>query len=147
MRRALAALVVTAAVVVALVSFRTHPVEHANPSAALKPPGPVRAPAPDRRTPATPGVRTAVGYAISTPYTTIQVQATLTHGHLTAVRTVTMSGNSAHTKAINRRAEPLLRKRVLRARSADVDVVSGATGTSTSFLSSLQSAILRAGGE
>lgn len=146
MRRTLAALVVTAAVVVALASFRTHPVEHANPSAALQPPGPVRAPA-HRRAPATPGVHTAVGYAISTPYTTIQVQATLTHGRLTGVRTVTMSGDSAHTKAINRRAEPLLRKRVLRARSADVDVVSGATGTSTSFLSSLQSAILRAGGE
>jgi uncharacterized protein with FMN-binding domain len=145
-RRMLAVLAVTVAVVVALVSFRTHPVEHANPSAALKPPGPVRAPA-RRRKPATPGVRTAVGYAISTPYTTIQVQATLTHGRLTAVRTVTMSGNSAHTKAINRRAEPLLRERVLRAHSADVDVVSGATGTSTSFLSSLQSAILRAGGE
>ncbi len=147
MRRALAALAVTALLVVALASYRTHPLAHTNPSAGRTAPAPARPARPARAARARPGVRTADGYAISTPYTTIKVQATLTHGRLTGVRTLVMSGESAHTRAINRRAEPILRRRVLAAHSAEVDVVSGATGTSTSFLSSLQSAIVRAGGE
>ncbi|MDP9344386.1 MAG: FMN-binding protein, partial [Actinomycetota bacterium] len=118
--------------------------QHANPSAARQPPEPVRGPA---RRAAPPGVRTAIGAAINTPFTTIQVQATLTHGRLTGVRTLVLSSDSAHTEALNRRAEPILRREALRAHSAEIDAVSGATYTSTSWRSSLRSAIRRAGGE
>ena len=139
MRRAAIVLLVTAAVVAALVSYRTHPLEKPHTRAQL----PAR-PAAHTRPP--PGVRVANGMAINTPFTTIQVQATLTHGVLTGVRTVVLAGDSAHTEALNRRAEPILVRRALRTRSANVDVVSGATYTSRSWQSSLRSAIARARG-
>jgi uncharacterized protein with FMN-binding domain len=45
---------------------------------------------------------------------------------------------------INEQAIPILRSETLRAQSANVDFVSGATDTSESFVQSLQSAILKA---
>jgi len=55
-----------------------------------------------------------------------------------------LSGADARTKAINDRAEPILREEALRAGSAKIDVVSGATYTSESYKESLQAAIDRA---
>ena len=56
-----------------------------------------------------------------------------------------MSGDGPHTDALNARAEPILRERALRAGSADVDVVTGATSTSSEiWLESLQGAIRKA---
>lgn len=129
-------LLVTAAIVTALVSYRTHPLERPRARAAA-PPVPRRLP---------PGTKVANGTAVNTPFTTIQVQATLTRGRLTGVRTLVLSSDSAHTRALNERAEPILRRRALAARSADVDVVSGATYTSRSWRMSLRSAIARARG-
>ncbi|MGZ4276907.1 MAG: FMN-binding protein, partial [Solirubrobacteraceae bacterium] len=137
MRRAIAALAVTAACVVALVGYRTHPLEKHPRRAGVRPAVPRRLP---------PGVRVANGRAIDTPFTTIQVQATLTHGRLTGVRTLVLSSDSAHTEALNRRAEPILRREALAAHSARVHAVSGATYTSVCWRSTLQSAIARAGG-
>ena len=134
MRRPLAALVVTAAVVVWLVSWRTHPLERPR-TRATAPPVPKRLP---------PGTKVAAGRAINTPFTTIQVQATLTRGRLTDVETLVLSSDSAHTRTLNDRAEPLLRKRALEAHSAEIDVVSGATYTSRSWRMSLASAIAKA---
>lgn len=136
MRRALAALVVTAAVVVALVGYRTHPLERPR-TRAVAPPVPKRLP---------PGTRVANGDAINTPFTTIQVQATLTRGRLTGVRTLVLSSDSAHTRALNNRARPILERRALASHSAKVDVVSGATYTSRSWRTSLASAIAKARG-
>jgi uncharacterized protein with FMN-binding domain len=133
-RRALAALVVTAAVVAWLVSWRTHPLERPR-TRATAPPVPTRLP---------PGTKVANGTAINTPFTTIQVQATLTRGQLTGVRTLVLSSDSAHTRALNERARPILERRALEAHSADVDVVSGATYTSRSWRMSLASAIAKA---
>jgi uncharacterized protein with FMN-binding domain len=138
MRRATATLVVTVAAVVALVGYRTHPPRRA---AAERPARHAQA-AP----PLPPGTRAATGVAISTPYTTIQVRAYVRHGRLVAVREVLVANDNAHTKAINDRAIPILHAEALRARSAHIDAVSGATGTSTSYVGSLQSAIDKAGG-
>jgi uncharacterized protein with FMN-binding domain len=135
-RRALAALVVTAAVVVALAGYRTHPLERPRTRAAAAP-VPERLPA---------GARVADGIAINTPFTTIQVRATLTRGRLTGVKTLVLSSDSAHTRALNARAEPILRREALRAGSAKIDSVSGATETSESWKQSLQVAIDAAGG-
>ena len=131
MRRALAALVVTAVSVVLLARYETHPPPRLEPPAK-----PVRAPAPPR-----PGVKSGTGPLINTPFSSIQVRAELTRGRLTGVRTLALTGSDAHTKALNARAEPILRERALRAGSADVDVVSGATYTSESWIASLQAAI------
>jgi uncharacterized protein with FMN-binding domain len=136
MRRALVALVVTVVAVVALVSYRTHPPRHA----------PARPPALVRPTPDEAGARASTGVAIGTPYTTIQVRAFVRGGRLVDVREILVANDNAHTKALNDRAIPILHEEALRAGSAQIHAVSGATGTSTSYISSLQSAIDRARG-
>lgn len=138
MRRAVAALVVTAVVVVALVSYRTHPPKRHPPR-----PAGIAKPAP-RRHP--PGTRAGTGVAISTPFTTIQIRAFVRHRRLVDVEEVIVDNDNAHTRALNQRAIPILHEEALRAGSADIHTVSGATGTSASYISSLQSAIDRARG-
>lgn len=141
MRRALAALVVTAVAVVLLARYETRPPATLNPRSALRaraaPPPPVSA---------RPGERTATGAALATPFSVIQVRVTLTHGRITAVRTVELSGDGPHTQSLNRRAEPILRREALRAGTPEIDVVSGATATSESWIESLRSAVEQAGG-
>ena len=131
MKRAVAALVVTAVAVVLLARYDTHP--------PAKPPPPDRAavaPAPDR-----PGVRAGEGPLLTTPFSSIQVRAELTRGRLTGVQTLALTGADEHTRAINARAEPILREEALLAGHADIDVVSGATYTSESWIASLRAAI------
>jgi uncharacterized protein with FMN-binding domain len=134
-KRALAALVVTAGGVVLLARYETRPPEQLQPRSALRP---AATPAPARPR---PGVKTGTGPLLTTPFSSIQVRAELTRGRLTGVRTLALTGADAHTLAINRRAEPLLREEALRAGDADIDVVSGATYTSESWIESLQAAI------
>jgi uncharacterized protein with FMN-binding domain len=131
MKRAVAALVVTAVAVVLLARYETHP------PAKLPPrPRPAATPAPPP-----PGVRVGTGPLLTTPFSSIQVRAELTRGRLTGVRTLSLTGADAHTQALNARAEPILREEALRAGSADIDVVSGATYTSESWIESLRAAI------
>ena len=126
--------------VVLLARYETHPPRTLNPSSALRAAATVRPP------PRDPQGRTARGPAVVTPFSVIQVEATVTRGRLTGVRTVALTGDGPHTDALNARAEPILRERALRAGSADVDVVSGATYTSESWTDSLRAAIRMAGG-
>ena len=70
MRAALAALVVTAVVVVLLVSYDTRPPSRANPESALRTPAPRRARPPR---PHPPGSLTAEGPLFTTPFSAIQV--------------------------------------------------------------------------
>jgi uncharacterized protein with FMN-binding domain len=126
MRRAIAALVVTAAAVIWLARYETHP------------------PAPPKRPPARVAGKVVAGPVFSTPFSAIQVGGVMSHGTLAEVRTLILTGDGAHTQALNRRAEPILRRRALAAGSAKFDVVSGATYTSESYQESLQGAIDRA---
>ena len=139
MRRALAALVVTAVAVVALASYRTHPPRRPPPRPAAEHARPTATPTPA-------GSRTARGPVISTPFSVIQVEATVRRGRLIGVRTVSLTGDGPHTQALNARAEPILHREALRAGSAKIDVVSGATYTSESWIESLRSAIRAARG-
>jgi uncharacterized protein with FMN-binding domain len=77
----------------------------------------------------------------TTPFSIISVRVTLTGGELTRVETVELTGENARTQAINARAEPILREEALKAGSAKIDVVTGATYTSRSYRNSLQAAI------
>ena len=86
-------------------------------------------------------VRSGLSDPFTTPFSFIQVRVTFTGRRMTRVETVEMTGTGARTQAINARAEPLLRAEALRAESADVDVVTGATYTSRSYRRALQSAI------
>jgi uncharacterized protein with FMN-binding domain len=131
MKRAVAALVVTAVAVALLARYETHP--------PAKPPPRPRPAA--TAAPPPPGVRVGTGPLVTTPFSSIQVRAELTRGQLTGVRTLSLTGADAHTQALNARAEPILREEALRAGSADIDVVSGATYTSESWIQSLRAAI------
>jgi uncharacterized protein with FMN-binding domain len=137
--RAVAALVVTAVAVVLLARYETHPPRTVNPNAAKLP----RAIASPRATPTPlpPGTVSGTGPAMTTPFSVVQVKAFLTHGRLTGVETVALSGDGPHTQALNARAEPILRAEALKAGSADIDVVSGATSTSQIWIASLRAAI------
>ena len=131
MKRAVAALVVTVVAVVLLARYETHP--------PAKPPPPARraaVPAPSK-----PGVKAGTGPLLTTPFSSIQVRAELTRGRLTGVETLSLTGADAHTKELNARAEPILRREALRAGSANIDVVSGATYTSESWIESLRAAM------
>jgi uncharacterized protein with FMN-binding domain len=161
MRRALAVLAVTVAVVVWLARYETHPPRTLNANSALRDPA-APAAAAARTVPETagegeaqvrrrsgvpagaPGTRSAAGPVVSTPFSVIQVRATLRGRRLVGVETVALSGSDPHTEALNARAEPRLRERALAARGADVDAVSGATYTSESWQQSLQAAITAA---
>jgi uncharacterized protein with FMN-binding domain len=138
MRRAAAALVLTAAAVVLLARYETTPPVTRSADDPRKPPA-ISAPAPTPE-----GSVSALGPALVTPFSAIQVKATLKDGRLVGVETVALSGDGPHTDALNARAEPILREEALRAGSADVDVVSGATSTSLTWLESLRGAIREA---
>lgn len=145
MKRAVAILALTAAAVVALARFHTEAPRVKNPLSALhgRPAAPTPAalaPGP-RQPPTRPGVRTATSPPMATPFSLVQVQVTLTHGRLTDVETVALTGEGPHTQALNARAEPILRREALQAHSARIDVVSGATYTSRVWIKSLREAI------
>jgi uncharacterized protein with FMN-binding domain len=147
-RRALAALAVTAVVVVLLARYETHAPRTRNPNAAI---GPVKTPRALAKPFSTPvprksgtGTRSALGPALTTPFSAIQVRASFTGNRLTGIETVLLSGDGPHTEALNARAEPILREEALKAGSADVDTVSGATSTSQIWLQSLRGAIRKA---
>ena len=67
-------------------------------------------------------------------------------GRIVAVKTVSLSGDGPHTRAINARAEPILRREALRAGTPKIDNVSGATGTSNAWIASLITAVQQARG-
>ena len=140
MRRAVAALVVTVAAVILLAGYDTHPPRTLDDREARK----AERTRPRAAAPRDPHVRTATGPAMTTPFSVVQVRATLTRGRLTAVKTVALSGDGPHTQALNARAEPILRREALRAGSANVDAVSGATFTSRVWIKSLRDAIAAA---
>jgi uncharacterized protein with FMN-binding domain len=140
MKRAVAALIVTVVVVVLLASYDTTPPVTRRPD-AVKTPRALATPAPMRTG---GGTRSALGPAMTTPFSAIQVRAFVTGNRLTGIETVLLSGDGPHTEALNTRAEPILRESALKAGSADVDVVSGATSTSEIWLDSLHGAIRKA---
>jgi len=80
--------------------------------------------------------RTVSGPAVQTSEGTVQVQVTFQGTKITDVKAL-RAPNSNPT----RMALPLLRESALKAQSADIDTVSGATATSDGYKQSLQAAI------
>lgn len=80
--------------------------------------------------------RTVSGPAVNTSEGTVQVQVTLQGNKITDVKAL-RAPNSNPT----RMALPILRESALKAQSADIDTVSGATATSEGYKQSLQAAI------
>ncbi|MEU0885826.1 FMN-binding protein [Lentzea sp. NPDC005914] len=80
--------------------------------------------------------RTVSGKAVNTSEGTVQVQVTLQGTKITDVKAL-RAPNSEPT----RMALPILKQETLKAQSADIDTVSGATATSQGYKQSLQSAL------
>ena len=83
---------------------------------------------------------TYTGSAYSNEFGSWTVTVTITDGQITDV-TASTTAQDHHSQGINTQAVPRLRTQVLSAQSAHIDTISGATLTSKSYLSSLQSAL------
>lgn len=84
---------------------------------------------------------TFTGTAVNTRYGAVQVRITVSGGVITDVQTPAYPDHSSRDRQINEDALPRLISETLSAQSARIDMVSGATYTSTGYLDSLQSAI------
>ena len=83
---------------------------------------------------------TYTGSAYSNEFGSWTVTVTIADGQITDV-TASTTAQDRRSQGINPPAVPRLRTQVLTAQSAQVDTISGATLTSHSYLSSLQSAL------
>ena len=159
MRRVALALFSTVTGLVMLLSFKTHSSTASVPVAAA-PAVPTSTPddgssaagtttAPSGATSTAPSgassTKTVTGDAIDTRWGPVQVQIIVTNGTMTAVNAVEYPQNNPRDEQINAYAIPQLNSEALAAKSASIDMVSGATYTSEGYLSSLQSALDKAG--
>jgi uncharacterized protein with FMN-binding domain len=83
---------------------------------------------------------TLTGSLVRTRYGDVQVQITLKNGKITAVTALQLpsGGRSGY---ISQAVEPILHDETLQVQSAQIDLVSGATYTSTGYAQSLQAAL------
>jgi uncharacterized protein with FMN-binding domain len=84
---------------------------------------------------------TYTGSSVSTRFGTVQVRVTVSGGKITDVTPLQLTDAGGRSVQISNYAAPILRTEVLAAQSAKVNSVSGATYTSTGYLTSLQSAL------
>jgi uncharacterized protein with FMN-binding domain len=84
------------------------------------------------------------GDDVPTRFGDIQVQLTLSHGRITDVQWLKLPFDRARSRFISQQAAPILRREVLTAQSARIDLLSGATYTSDAWATSVQSALSRA---
>ena len=91
------------------------------------------------------GTKTVTGDAAQTRYGPVQVKITVSNGTLAAVDAVEYPVESRRDQQINAYAIPQLNQEATSAKSANIDMISGATYTSTGYINSLQSALTKAG--
>ncbi|WP_406265130.1 FMN-binding protein [Streptomyces sp. NBC_00191] len=89
--------------------------------------------------------QTVLGDSAGTQYGDVQVQLTLSGGRITGAQAVKAPSAEAKSRQIAADAIPRLNQAVLRAQSAQIDAVSGASYTSEGYIKSLQSALDKAG--
>lgn len=83
------------------------------------------------------------GNRVTMKFGPVQVTIVVSGRRITDVR-ASLPTERARSRSINNRAAPILRQEVLKAQSARIHVVSGATYTSHAYVQSLQSAINKA---
>lgn len=89
--------------------------------------------------------RTVTGSTANTRWGPVQVQLTVSGGKITDVAMLQYPNGNGTDQQISAYALPILMQATVDAQSANIDMVSGATYTSTGYLQSLQSAIDQAG--
>ena len=153
MRRILLWFLTTVSTVVLLFGYRTS-TSSALPTLST-PPTDGAAAAPTTRSTTGPTTRPTTGAAATTPtadgtftgdtvdtrWGPVQARVTVAGGRITAVDVVQYPTGNPRDREINADAVPTLVDETLQAQSADIDMVSGATVTSTGYLESLQSAL------
>lgn len=77
-------------------------------------------------------------------YGDVQVMVTISGGKISQISFKQFSAYDSYSRAVNNAAAPQLKQQTLSAQSAQIDGVSGATYTSDSYISSLQSALDKA---
>jgi uncharacterized protein with FMN-binding domain len=162
--RAALTLVASAAALMLLFSFRTAPSSSLLPAAAAPTatasgagPTPTATPSgappsggssPTPSSTATPAARagglkdgTFTGQSAANPYGSVQVQLVISGGRITDVKALQYPTAHAQSAYISSIVVPELRAEVLKAQSAQVNLISGATYTSEGYAQSVQSAI------
>lgn len=86
------------------------------------------------------------GPSVSAYYGNVRVEVEIQGGRIVDVRVLEYPTNSKTSRLINRRALPDLKREVIEAQSASVDIISSATLTSEAFLRSADEALRMAGG-
>ena len=89
--------------------------------------------------------KTVTGDAADTIYGPVQVQITVKNGKLTAANATMYPTETPRDAQINAFAIPQLEQETVAAGNANIDAVSGATYTSNGYITSLQSALSKAG--
>jgi uncharacterized protein with FMN-binding domain len=91
------------------------------------------------------GAKAVTGSVAQTRWGAVQVTITVAGGKITAVDVPKYPDGNGRDQQINDYALPILIQKTLTAQNANIDMVSGATVTSTGYLQSLQSALDQAG--
>ena len=89
--------------------------------------------------------QTVTGAVASTQWGPVQVEITVDGGAITDVSVLQYPDGNGRDVEINDYALPVLVQETLDQQGADIDMVSGATVTSTGYVQSLQSALDQAG--
>jgi uncharacterized protein with FMN-binding domain len=143
MGRVIVAIAGTVAGLVLLLSFKTTGTAARSTSAASTPP--IVASATPAAKPTTPTTKTVTGGVSENQYGPVQVQVTVRGGKVTAVTATQYPNGDSRSAQISAYAIPALNQEALQAGSAGIDMISGASYTSESYLASLQSALSKAG--
>jgi uncharacterized protein with FMN-binding domain len=156
MRRVLLAVVSTVTGLVMLLSFKSHSVVAVSATASAAPaavstqasssasatPAPTATTGASTTTGAT--TKTVTGDTVETRWGPVQVTITVTSGKITSAVAVQYPTSNGRDQEINAYAVPVLEQETVKAGSASIDMVSGATYTSNGYITSLQSALDKA---
>jgi uncharacterized protein with FMN-binding domain len=153
MKRVIASLFGTVAGLVMLLSFKTHSQSTGTVAAAVTTTGDSGASSASSTSKssasstrvASTGTKTYTGDAVDTQWGPVQVRITVSNGKVTSASAVEYPNGNPRDQQINSYALPKLNSEAVSASSAQIDMVSGATVTSTGYLGSLQSALDKAG--
>jgi uncharacterized protein with FMN-binding domain len=142
MRRAPIVLCATVAGVAGVLSFHAQP-QKLTPVPSTPAPAAQSGTSTSSRTKATssPAPKTALGAVAQNQYGNVQVRVTVANGKIKDVTAVQLPQSDAKSAEISQYAAPQLKSEVLAAQSAKIHGVSGASYTSQSYDTSLQSAL------
>ena len=98
-----------------------------------------------KKSSSTAATKSYTGEAASTEWGPVQVEVRVRSGKITKVDVLEYPNGNPRDGEINSYALPILVQETVKAQSAKIDMVSGATVTSNGYLQSLQSALDEAG--